>query len=226
MPKSQERAKSSESVENFVKAVYKLQQESERVSTNALKDELSITAPSVTDMARRLVDEELVDYQKYRGVRLTQKGTIMALQILRRHRMIELYLVRELGYEIHEVHDEAEQLEHAVSDRFIAAIAEKLDHPIFDPHGDPIPSEEGLVHQRELLPLSEIPLATPARVARYIAADSNMLQYTLDRGLELNALVEIVQRDPFNGPITLRLHDAESIIGHQVAKHVLVELME
>ncbi|MBC7813828.1 MAG: metal-dependent transcriptional regulator, partial [Burkholderiales bacterium] len=131
----------SKSVDDFLKAIYVLQQQMERVSTNALADVLTISAPSVTDMAQRLVAAGLVDYQKYRGVVLTDAGMEIALKIIRRHRLIELYLVEELGYLLPEVHEEAERLEHAVSERFIEAVATKLGKPAVDPHGDPIPDE-------------------------------------------------------------------------------------
>ncbi|NJR12717.1 metal-dependent transcriptional regulator [bacterium] len=111
----------------------------QRVSTTALKDALHISAPSVTDMAQRLEDAKLIDYKKHYGVTLTESGEKIALRVIRRHRLIELYLVRELNYSLEEVHDEAEKLEHAVSDRFITAVASKLQHPEFDPHGRPHP---------------------------------------------------------------------------------------
>ena len=120
MPEAFDIRKPGKSVENFLKTVFALQQTQERVSTNALADALEITAPSVTDMARRLMDAGAVDYVKYKGVRLTDMGEDIALKMLRRHRLIELYLVQELGYELHEVHEEAEVLEHAVSDQFVS----------------------------------------------------------------------------------------------------------
>ncbi|MEM9952045.1 MAG: metal-dependent transcriptional regulator [Chloroflexota bacterium] len=222
----------SESVENFVKAVYVLQNDLDvtdddaRVSTNALKAALDIKAPSVTDMAQRLTDNGLIDYRKYRGVRLTDKGTALALNLIRRHRLIELYLVQELGYEIHEVHQEAEILEHSVSDRFIEAINAKLSNPEFDPHGDPIPDADGAFTQRELHPLSDLPIATRGRISRFITTDSDMLQHTLDRGFILDQAVEILARDPFQGPITVKLGNDETVIGHIVAETILVEVHE
>lgn len=217
----------SQSVEDFVKAVYVLQQalegDEERVATNALKDALNKTAPSVTDMAQRLTEMGLIDYLKYHGVRLTESGQGYALNILRRHRLIELYLVQELGYELHEVHDEADRLEHAVSARFIEAIDEKLNYPDFDPHGDPIPAADGSLPSRELLPLSELPLATQARVSRLISNDGEMLQHTLKRGFALEATVEVLARDPFEGPLTVKVGDEETVIGHTIAVRILVE---
>lgn len=214
----------SESVENFLKAVYTLQKGEERVSTNTLRDVLNITAPSVTDMAQRLVALELVDYQKYQGVLLTPKGVKIALNVIRRHRLIELYLVRELGYELHEVHAEAEALEHAVSEHFIDAIARKLGDPGFDPHGDPIPTAEGLMLPvRNLQPLSALTVGDTALVAQLKTSDPDMLQHILDRGFTLDSPLEIVAIDPFDGPITARINGENRLIGHQVADYILVQ---
>lgn len=227
MTRQKERSSSSQSVEDFLKKVYTLQQSMERVSTNALADALSITAPSVTDMAQRLVEEGTIDYRKYKGIRLTADGEQVALNILRRHRLIELYLVQGLGYELHEVHDEAEALEHTVSDRFIAAIATKLGHPEFDPHGDPIPDLEGVMPIRELQPLSTLPLDTPARICRFITENPEMLQHTQERGLIMGTELEMLARDPFDGPITLKLDsEPQMVIGHSVASAILVEILD
>jgi DtxR family transcriptional regulator, Mn-dependent transcriptional regulator len=214
------------SVENFLKAVYSLQEDERRVSTNALAELLGITAPSVTDMARRLVASGFIDHEPYKGVLLTSAGREAALKVLRRHRLIELYLVRELGYELQEVHDEAENLEHAVSDRFVEALATKLGDPSLDPHGDPIPSADGYIANRELQPLSSWPVHTSASVSRIKAQDNEMLQHILDRGFRLDSEVEVLARDPFDGPITARVDGEERIIGHQVAECILLEARE
>jgi DtxR family Mn-dependent transcriptional regulator len=213
----------SESVQNFLKAVYSLQATSERVSTNALAEVLNVAAPSVTDMAQRLVAAELIDYQKYQGVRLTESGEALALKIIRRHRMIELYLVRQLGYALQDVHAEAENLEHAVSDEFIEAIAAKLGNPDVDPHGDPIPHADGTIVWRDLHPLSEWPLHTAASVARIKADNGEMLQHILDRGFKLDARIEVLARDPFNGPVTAMVDGEQRVVGHNVADCILVE---
>ena len=217
----------SQSVEDFLKAVYTLQREGDRVSTNALADALRISAPAVTDMAQRLVEEGTVDYLKYRGVRLTEEGERVALQMLRRHRLIETYLVRDLGYQLHEIHDEAEALEHSVSDRFVEAIARKLGEPSYDPHGDPIPNLEGIMPERNLQPLSTLRPNSQARIRRFIMDDSAMLQNTQERGLTMGATLEVVARDPFEGPVTVRL-DAEctQTIGHKMASSILVEFID
>lgn len=213
----------SKSVEDFLKAVYGLQQRMERVSTNALADVLEISAPSVTDMARRMVDTGLVDYRKYYGVRLTTQGEEVALRIIRRHRLIELYLVEELGYQLHEVHEEAEKLEHAVSDRFIEAIATKLGDPLVDPHGDPIPATDGTMTDAETVPLTELPDGQVGKISRLLSNSSEMLQHMIERDFKLGAEVQIVTRDPFDGPITVNVDGEERIIGHNVAVCILVE---
>ncbi|MCU0496429.1 MAG: metal-dependent transcriptional regulator [Anaerolineae bacterium] len=213
----------TEAVENFLKAVYVLQQKMERVPTNALADQLGVKAPSITDMARRMVEAGLIDYEKYHGVLLTPQGEILALRVIRRHRLIELYLVNELGYELQEVHDEAERLEHAVSDRFVQAIARKLGDPIVDPHGDPIPTDEGTVVKRDLIPLTQLPLYTSATIAQLEAKDSEMLQYMLDREFRLNTEIEVTEREPFEGPLTVQVNDQAQILGYKVALCIWVE---
>lgn len=229
MPKYKDSSAFSEPVQDFLKKVYTLQQSDEhgRVSTNALAEALNITAPSVTDMAQRLMKEGTIDYLKYKGVRLTDKGLVVALKMLRRHRLIELYLVQDLGYELHEVHDEAESLEHTVSDRFIEAIATKLGNPEYDPHGDPIPNIEGVMPKRELQSLATLPLDTPARISRFVMENPDMLQFTQERGMVMGTELKVLMRDPFDGPLTLQMdHDKETIIGHVIASSILVELLD
>jgi DtxR family Mn-dependent transcriptional regulator len=214
----------SESVQNFLKSIYALQQGGKRVSTNEMAELLGVQAPSVTDMAQRLEAAGLVDYQKYRGVMLTPAGEEEALKILRRHRLIELYLVEELGYGLHEVHAEAERLEHAVSDRFIEALAKRLDDPAVDPHGDPIPSPDGIIQRRDLQPLSEWPLNTPAVISRIRAVSDDMLQHIVERGLTLHAPIEVTARDPFEGPLTVHVDGKQQVVGHNVAACILVDM--
>ena len=218
---------SSQSVEDFLKAVYTLQSECDRVSTNALADALNVSAPAVTDMAQRLVEEGTVDYRKYRGVRLTEEGERVALQMLRRHRLIETYLVHDLGYKLHEIHDEAEALEHSVSDRFIDAIARKLGNPKFDPHGDPIPNLDGIMPHRDLQPLSHLALHTRARIRRFVMEDPDMLQDTQERGLKMGNTLEVISHERFEGPVTIQVQSQEPIIiGHKMASHILVEFFD
>lgn len=216
--------KYTRSVEDFLKAVFTLQRNAERVATGALAEHLRLKPPSVTDMARRLHAEGLLDYRKHRGVRLTSAGTAEALRVVRRHRLIELYLVTELGYAPYEVHDEAERLEHAVSDRFVQEIAHKLGDPQLDPHGDPIPASDGTIVNRDLMPLSALPVNTTGKIARFTTLDQDMHRFILERGFYLDSEVEVLARDPFDGPIKVLVDGHERVIGHQVAAYVLVEV--
>lgn len=223
MPPEKSDITESKSVQDFLKAVYTLQQGSERVSTNALAEDLAVAAPSVTDMAQRLVTAGLIDYERYKGVLLTSTGESVALKMIRRHRLIELYLVKELGYPLVEVHAEAEKLEHAVSDRFVEAISAKLGDPELDPHGEPIPTSEGVMVTREITPLVEWPLNVPAVVSRIKADDPEMLKHILDRGFKLQAHVEVLSRDPFDGPVMAMVDGKMRIVGHQVAACIMLE---
>jgi DtxR family Mn-dependent transcriptional regulator len=212
----------SEAIEDFLKAVYLLQQEHDRVQTSTLADALSITAPSTTEMAKKLARAKLVSHEPYRGIRLTPAGERIALEIVRHHRLIELFLVEALGFGWDEVHDEAERLEHAMSDRLAERIAEYLGDPHFDPHGDPIPSPEGDVHELELTPLSEWPLETPGVVTRLLNQAPDLLRYLSEKGLTLGAEVKVIRRDPFEGPVTLRIGGVEQAISPHVARYVLL----
>ena len=132
-------------------------------------------------MARRMVDAGMVDYLKYYGVVLTEDGERIALRVIRRHRLIELYLVEELGYDLLDVHDEAEKLEHAVSDRFVEAVAARLGNPRLDPHGDPIPTEDGVMTRRDMLALTDLEINVRSRISRLTTHNPEMLQYILDK---------------------------------------------
>jgi len=212
----------SEAIEDFLKAIYLLQQEHERVQTSTLAEALAITAPSTTEMAKKLARAKLVSHEPYRGMRLTAAGERIALEIVRNHRLIELFLVEALGYSWDEVHEEAERLEHAISDRLAERIAEYLGDPHFDPHGDPIPTAEGDVRELELTPLSEWPLHTPGVVTRLLNQAPDMLRYLSEKGLTIGAEVEIVARDPFEGPLTLRTAGGKQVINPNVARYVLL----
>lgn len=215
---------SSHAVGDFLKCVYRLQQQSERVSTNNLADALAISPPSVTDMAQRLTTSGLLDYRKYYGVRLTPEGEEIAIKLIRRHRLIELYLAEELDYGPHEVHTEADALEHVVSDRFVEAVFTKLGSPTHDPHGDPIPTAEGVITRRDLTPLSDVAAGETAFIRRYDTQDDSLLAHILERGLYIGAQVTVDSHDPFDGPVTLTVNDdtAGVMIGRNVAVRVLV----
>jgi DtxR family Mn-dependent transcriptional regulator len=212
----------SEAIEDFLKAVYLLQQEHDRVQTSVLAEALSITAPSTTEMAKKLAKANLVVHAPYRGIHLTPAGERVALAIVRNHRLLEQFLVEALGYSWDEVHPEAERLEHAVSEQLAERIAAYLGHPRYDPHGDPIPGPDGEMRARELTPLSEWPPGTPGTVARLRDQSSDVLRYLAEKGLVIDAHVEVVRVDPFDGPLTLRVNGDEQVIGANIAQMVLV----
>jgi DtxR family Mn-dependent transcriptional regulator len=212
----------SEAIEDFLKAVYLLQQEHDRVQTSMLAEALSITAPSTTEMAKKLAKANLVAHEPYKGIRLTPTGERVALAIVRHHRLIEQFLVEALGYGWDEVHAEAERLEHAISERFADRVANYLGNPRFDPHGDPIPSAEGAIYPRQLTPLSEWPFKKKGIVARLLDQTPDMLRYLADKGLVIGAQVEVTASDPFDGPLTLLVDGGHQVIGPNVAHFVLV----
>ncbi len=216
----------SEAIEDFLKAVYLLQQEQDRVQTSALAEALNITAPSTTEMAKKLAKANLVVHEPYRGIRLTAAGERVALEIVRNHRLLELFLVRALGYTWDEVHEEAERLEHAVSERLIHRIAEYLGNPRYDPHGDPIPGPEGELTRRELTPLSQWPQGEKGIVARLRDQAPEMLRYLAEKGLVIGAEVEVIQADPFDGPLALLVEETRQVIGANVAQYVLVSALD
>ena len=216
----------SEAIEDFLKAVYLLQQEQERVQTSVLAETLGISAPSTTEMAKKLARAHLIDHEPYRGVRLTPAGERVALEIVRHHRLLELFLVQALGYSWDEVHEEAEKLEHAVSERLAQRIAEYLGHPRFDPHGDPIPGPEGDIMPRHLTLLSDWPAGKPGQIARLRDQSPEMLRYLAEKGLTIGARIEVVKLDPFEGPLMLRVGGTEQVIGVAVARFVWVSPAE
>ncbi len=212
----------SKANEDFLKAVYLLQQDQDRVQTSVLASALGISAPSITEMAKKLAKANLIVHEPYRGVRLTATGERVALEIVRNHRLLELFLVQALGYSWDEVHEEAEQLEHAVSERLMQRIAEYLGNPRYDPHGDPIPGPEGDIYTRNLTQLSEWPVGKKGLIARLRDQSSDMLRYLEEKGLVIAAQVEVIKVDPFEGPLTLWVEGAEQVIGINVAQYVLV----
>ncbi|NDJ86093.1 MAG: metal-dependent transcriptional regulator [Chloroflexi bacterium] len=218
----------TEAVEDFLKAVFMLQQRYELVPTTVLAQRLNITPPSATDMAKKLADtkrlkEPLLTHQKYRGVRLTALGERIALEVLRHHRLIELYLVRVLGYTWDEVHEEAERLEHVISERFEERIAEFLGHPEIDPHGDPIPSLEGkMPSQHHLTPLDDWPMGVKGVVARLLDQTTEKLRYLEQKGITPGSIVEVVEREPYDGLTHIEVEDERYVLSQTVTRSIMI----
>ncbi len=209
-------------MEDYLKAIYNLQTQHEKVTTQAIAEWLNIQSPSVTNMVKRLADLNLLEHTPYRGVVLTASGERAALEVVRHHRLLELYLADALGYSWDEVHAEAERLEHSISEEFEARIDRALGYPTTDPHGDPIPSAEGNIEPLADVHLSDLAEGDEATVERVWDRDPEMLRYLGGLGLYPHAHVEILERFPFDGPLRIRVFDQEHIIGRDLATAVRV----
>ena len=194
----------SRAVEDYLKAIFKLQAESLQVSTTALAGELDRSAASVTNMVKGLAEQGLLVHEPYRGVRLTPQGESTALRIIRRHRVIETYLIERLRYTWDGVHEEAERLEHAASDELIDRMARALGDPDEDPHGAPIPSSDGVIASRDLVSLTELPAGVDAVVREVSDEDSGRLRELAAAGFLLGTGVVVTDRSP-DGDVVVRV---------------------
>ncbi len=197
----------SDTVEDYLKAIYELQEKYGRAKTSALSALLGITPGSVTDMLKRLAGQSprLIRYQSHQGVTLTALGSRQALTVIRRHRLLETFLHDVLGFTWDEVHDEAEQLEHCLSERLTEAIAVHLNHPACDPHGDPIPTREGEVQIKAGRPLGELPTGQSLHITRVRLQDEKALQYLARNGLHIGASVKLLDHSPLDDQISLQI---------------------
>jgi DtxR family Mn-dependent transcriptional regulator len=208
------------SAEDYLKVIFALSADAP-ASTTQIAERLDLAPASVSGMIRRLSDQRLLEHEPYRGVVLTPAGRRVALRVLRRHRIIEAYLLEFLGYRLDEVHEEADRLEHAVSDGLVERMASALGHPNFDPHGDPIPDRNGRLRELSYTPLPELQLRTDAELRRVDTSDPARLRYVADAGLVPGAIVRLVDRQPFDGPVTVRVGGSERVLGHDIAMLLL-----
>jgi DtxR family Mn-dependent transcriptional regulator len=217
--------RSSIAIEDYAKAIYALQHRCEGgVSTTALAERLGVTPASVSSMVKKLAERGLVEHVRYQGVRLTPSGERLALEVLRHHRLLELYLVEHLGVPRDRVHDEAEALEHVLSEDLEARIAEKLNNPTHDPHGDPIPSVELAINEGSTVSLAEMQSGDRGRFVRVSDADPEMLRYLDELGIRLGQRVRVIERQPFEGPVTVRFGQREQVLGGGLAGAMRIEL--
>jgi DtxR family Mn-dependent transcriptional regulator len=213
-------------IEDYLKAIYTLQQQSGAVSTSLLGEQRGSKPGSVTGMVKKLAEMNLVQHTPYQGVLLTPAGERIALEVIRHHRLLELYLVEALGYSWDEVHEEAEKLEHHISEKLEARIAARLGHPTFDPHGDPIPTLEGTLPASDDLRLSELAVDDRGRVLRVRDQSAERLRYLADLGLIPGASLSVTASAPFDGPITVRLGAADHALDRRMARTIEVERIE
>ena len=212
------------SVEDYLKAIYAITRQGHPATTSEIARWLNVSPPSVSGMVKRLSRQGLLEYQPYKGVELTAQGRRAALTILRRHRIIESYLVERLGYSWDSVHQEAERLEHAVSDVLIERMADALGNPEFDPHGDPIPRPDGTVAESTATPLPDIDVGREAALRQVRSNDAEQLRFIASVGLKPGTVFTVVGRQPFHGPTTIRLGDAEQVIGHELGSLLRCEV--
>ena len=210
----------SQSVEDYLKAIYLLEIDENPATTNNIAEALSVSSASVTNMFKKLAKLKLINHKSYRGAELTEAGEKIALEVIRHHRLLELYLKEMMGYSWDEVHDEAEKLEHHISEQFEDRIAELLNDPTHDPHGDPIPSKEGVVPEMASLAITDAKENESYIIGRVKDQDPELLRYLEKTGIIPGVKVEVIEKAPFNGPVKIRLEDKETTIGNSVAKDV------
>jgi DtxR family transcriptional regulator, Mn-dependent transcriptional regulator len=213
----------SEAVQDYAKAIYVLESRGEgAVTTNAIAERMGVTPASASAMVKKLAAMALVAHQPYHGVTLTPHGKDVALEILRHHRLLELYLAEALGVPWDRVHDEAEVLEHVLSEELEELIAAKLGNPTHDPHGSPIPTRDGQIEEALAVPLQALAAGARGTFVRISDADPAMLRYLSERGIAPGDDFEVVEKQPFDGPLFARFGDAVHVLGGELARAMRV----
>ncbi len=209
-------------VEDYLKAIWMLQQVESPVSTSRIAEQLGLTAAAVTAMVKRLAEQGLLKHEPYYGVHLTDAGERASLRIVRRHRVLELFLTQMLGYDWDRVHDEAERLEHAASDELIERLAGLLGEPERDPHGSVIPTAEGELNRVEYPALADTPEGTAATVVEVRVKEAEQLRYLGSLGLRPGAELEVLESAPFEGPLSLNIGGEPRVIARALARRIFV----
>src|SRR5262245_41428285 len=213
------------SIQDYLKNIYELTESGESASTNALAKKLNISAPSVTGMVQKLASAKpaLVEYQKHQGVTLTRDGKKAALEVIRHHRLLEAWLVQTLGYSWDEVHEEAERLEHVISEDFERRIAAAMGHPIRDPHGELIPTADLKMPFDDSTPLSALRPNQTATIKRVKASDPEMLRYLEGLGLVPGAQIEVKDYSPFDHNLTVKVKTRMTVLGLSITSKIFIK---
>lgn len=210
-------------VEDYLKAIYSLETAEGGVSTNALAERLGVRPASVSGMLKKLAGLGLVEHERYRGARLSERGRMVALEVVRHHRLLELFLVENLGMSWDEVHAEAEVLEHVLSDQLEELIAAKLGNPTVDPHGDPIPTRELEIAAGETRDLYALEPGERGTFVRVSDSDPEMLRFLGERAIAPGATLEVTERQPFDGPVYVRVAGQVHVLGATLARAMRIE---
>ena len=215
----------TDSIQDYLKSIYELTENGESASTNALARKLNVSAPSVTGMVQKLASSKpaLVEYQKHQGVTLTREGKRAALEVIRHHRLLEAWLVQTLGYSWDEVHEEAERLEHVISEDFERRIAAAMGHPIRDPHGELIPTADLKMPLDQSTPLSALRPKQTGIVRSVKSPETDLLRYLEGLGLVPGALFEVLEYSPFDHNLTIKIGRKSFVLGLNITSRILVK---
>ena len=213
------------SIQDYLKSIYELTESGENASTNALAGRMKVSAPSVTGMIQKLATSKppLVEYQKHQGVTLTKDGKRAALEVIRHHRLLEAWLVQTLGYSWDEVHEEAERLEHVISEDFERRIAAAMGHPLRDPHGELIPTADLKMPLENSTPLSALRPAQTGTVQCVKAGDNELLRHLESLGLVPCAKIEIMEYSPYDHNLTIRVGPRTTVMGLNITSKIFIE---
>jgi DtxR family Mn-dependent transcriptional regulator len=213
----------SENVENYIKTIYAIHANDGKVTTSSLSERLRISAASVSEMLKKLADAGTVRHTPYKGVELTDKGRKRAMQIIRRHRLWELFLVEVLKYEWDEIHEEAERLEHITSEKLERRLDAALGHPRFDPHGDAIPTSDGVIHHPGDAALASADAGSEVVVCRVSDATPDILKYASRMGIGLRTRIKVKERIAFDGSLRVEIEEKEQFISMKLAQNIFIE---
>lgn len=210
--------------ENYIKAIYHLSNNgTENVNTNAIAEAMSTKASSATDMIKKLSEKNYADYKKYQGVTLTEKGKRVAVNIIRKHRLWEVFLVEKLNFTWDEVHEVAEHLEHIKSDKLIDELDAFLEHPTHDPHGDPIPDKDGNFQHIDKIVLAKANIGVAYKCVGVDDTSTAFLQYLDSNGIALGTMITVMHKEPYDNSVKIQLKDSEIVVSQSVAKNLYLK---
>lgn len=210
--------------ENYLKAIYKIAEKDKKpVGTNAIASEIKTSAASVTDMLKRLSEKGFINYQRYKGVNLSPKGSRLATNLIRKHRLWESFLVNKLGFTWDKVHDIAEQMEHIKSDELVQRLDEFLDYPKFDPHGDPIPNAEGKFTLRVQILLSLLRKGDAATVIGVKEHDNEFLRFLNSKNIQLGTTLQILEKNEYDKSMTVAINGVDVVLTEKVTRQIFVK---